>query len=129
MKTFLKILNEGILDSNSVFYNFAFNELHNKDHITIYSDEPLGSNFSCFDFKNEGDDRDKRYESDRRFHWKDCKLTFDDDGVYWKSKSGKSGALLVYCIVKIEAKPKHIKIWLSPKDSGEDMGVIDFISD
>ncbi|MDR2458394.1 MAG: hypothetical protein LBD41_08005 [Clostridiales Family XIII bacterium] len=116
---------ENILEGNDHFYGFVREELHDKDHIDIYSDEPLGSNYSCFDYNQEGDDKS---EGETCFHWKDCKVLMDDDGVYWKSKSGKNACALIYCIVKAELKPKHIKLWIAPKDSGEEMGVLEFYS-
>jgi hypothetical protein len=129
MINFFQILHENILEDKGSFYTFASHELHNMDHITVYSDEPLGSNYSCFDYNHEGDDREENdSESDRRFVWKDCKLNFDDDGLYWKSKSGKNACLLVYAIAKAEARPNYIKVWVTPKDSSDEMGVVEFCS-
>jgi hypothetical protein len=115
---------ENILEGNAYFYGFAHEELHNKKNIDIYSDEPLGSNYSCFDYNNEGNDN--KQEEDNRFHWKNCEVLMDDDGIYWKSKSGKNACLLIYCIVKAEIKPGYIKLWISPKDTSDEMGVVEF---
>jgi hypothetical protein len=119
---------ESVLSDNSVFYDTVRTELHNQTGIDVYSDEPLGSNNSCFDYSNEGDDRDGTMESDRRHFWRDCKLTMDDDGLYWESASGKHAALLCYAILKAELKQKHIKLWVAPIDSSEEMGVVEFFT-
>jgi hypothetical protein len=119
---------ENLLDEKDKahFYSFVRSELHDAKDVTIYSDEPLGSNYSCFDYNHEGDDRDKEAKEDHRFCWENCKLTMDDDGIYWKSKSGKNACALIYCITKAESKPGHIKIWVSPHDNADEMGVLDF---
>jgi hypothetical protein len=117
---------ESALSDNAAFYDTVRSELHGQTGIDIYSDEPLGSNTSCFDYSHEGDDDDGTAEEDRRYIWKNCKLTMDDDGLYWESASGKHGALLCYAIIKAELKPKHITLWIAPVDSSEGMSVIEF---
>ena len=119
---------ESVLAVNANFYDFVKNELHDISGIDIYSDEPLGSNYSCFDFGYEGDDNFERTESDRRHIWKNCKLTMDDDGLYWESESGKNACLTIYAIVKAEAGPDHVRLWVAPKDSCDEMAVVDFYS-
>ena len=120
---------ESVLTSDARFYDFVKNELHDVSGIDIYSDEPLGSNYSCFDYNNEGDDNFEKIESDRRYIWKNCKLTKDDDGLYWESESGKNASLLIYAIVKAEADPDHVRLWVAPINSCNQMGVVDFYSD
>jgi len=107
-------------------------EMHELDHVQIYSDEPKRGSFSCFDYSHEGDDKDKDEEDpeyDDRFRWDDCKLTFDDDGLYWKSKKGKNAALTAYAVKKAELKPYQITLWVAPTDSSDQMAVVDFYTD
>jgi hypothetical protein len=122
---------ESVLSDNASFYDAIRSELHDQAGVNVYSDEPIGSNFSCFDYNDEGDDRDLRsstQEGDYRHYWKDCKLVMDDDGLYWESVNGKHAALLCYAILKAELKPKHVKLWVGPIDSSEEMGVVDFFT-
>jgi hypothetical protein len=118
---------ESVLSDNAKFYDLVRTELHGQTGIDVYSDEPLGSNTSCFDYSDEGDDSEMT-EEDYRHYWKDCKLTMDDDGLYWESASGKHAALLCYAILKAEIKPKRIKLWVCPTDSSEEMGVVEFFT-
>lgn len=118
---------ESVLTDNAAFYDTVRYELHDQTGIDIYSDEPLGSNSSCFDYAGEGDDNNEMTEEDRRYLWKNCKLTMDDDGLYWESASGKHGSLLCYAIVKAELRPKYVKLWIAPIDSSEEMGVVEFL--
>jgi hypothetical protein len=119
---------ESVLTDNGAFYDIVRYELHDKTGIDVYSDEPLGSNDSCFDYSGEGDDRSEmmKMEKDRRHIWRNCKLTMDDDGLYWESASSKHGALLCYAIVKAELRPKYVKLWIAPIDSSDEMGVVEF---
>jgi len=73
---------ESVLNDTATFYALVHTELHGIKGVDIYSDEPLGSNYSCFDYSNEGCDRRANDENDRRFVWEDCELTMDDDGLY-----------------------------------------------
>ena len=134
MKSFEEIyrLNESVLKDAATFYSAVSSELHDIDNVQIWSDEPLGSNFSCFDYSHEGDDRteeDKKNMDDRRFRWNNCKLTMDDDGLYWESKKGKNAALTIYAIKKVELKPHWVTVWVAPTDSSDQMAVIEFFTD
>jgi hypothetical protein len=119
---------ESVLSDKASFYDMVRSELHDQTGVDIYSDEPLGSIFSCFDYSKEGDDNNEQVEEDRRHFWKNCKLTMDDDGLYWESASGKHAALLCYAILKAELKPEHIKLWVCPADSSDEMGVVEFFT-
>jgi hypothetical protein len=117
---------ENISSNNASFYDIVRSELHGQTGIDVFSDEPIGTNKSCFDYSDEGDDSDERMEEDRRYFWKNCKLTMDDDGLYWESARGKHAALLCYAIVKAEIKPAHIRLWVAPITFSEEMGVVEF---
>jgi len=123
---------ESVLMDNAVFYDMVKAELHDAKGVQIYSDEPLRDNYSCLDYSREGDDRDEdeRGEGfDRRFRWDDCTLTMDDDGLYFKSASGKNGCVTIYAIMKAELKPNRVVIWVGPKDSSEEMAVVSFYTE
>jgi hypothetical protein len=119
---------ESVLDENESFYGMVASELHDQKVSSVYSDEPLGSNYSCFDYNHEGDDgRDEENtEKDRRFVWRDCHVRFDDDGIYVESKSGKNMCVSAYAIAKAELSPSKVKLWVAPKDSSDEMGVVEF---
>jgi hypothetical protein len=124
---------EAVLSDAAAFYGMVRTELHGQKGVDIYSDEPIGSNISCFDFKGTGDDNydssgwdAEKFNKDDRHIWKDCELIDDDDGLYWESAEGNMGAVSKYTIVKAELRPKEIKLWVAPKDSSDDMGVLSF---
>jgi hypothetical protein len=122
---------ENILDECGAFYDFVRNELHDAEGVEIYSDEPSGSRFSCFDFEYKGDDMtfpDGRFinPDDRRHGWHCCKITMDDDGLYWESATGKQACICIYAICKVEAKPGVIIVNVAPTDTSDDDGVVYF---
>jgi hypothetical protein len=122
-------IHESVLDDKASFYTMVAHELNNIDYVTVYSTEPQRGKYSCFDYSDEGCDSDTEEETEKdddRFCWKDCHIQMDDDGLYWESKSGKNACLLCYCIVKAELMPNHVKLWIAPKDSGTEMGIVDF---
>jgi len=118
---------ESVMKDAATFYDMVQNELHGLKDVQVYSDEPFGDSVSCFDFNGDGDDQtDEERSSLNMFKWDHCELTMDDDGLYWKSRSGITCSLLIYTVVKAVLKPNHIRLWIAPKDSSEDMGVVDF---
>ena len=128
IKEQFKRIYEKVLKDNAKFYDLVYNELHDVDNVQIFSSEPdIRDNFSCFDYSKEGCDR-KEDDHDDRFRWDKCKLTMDDDGLYWKSKSGKNAALTIYSIVKAELKSNEVRIWVAPIDSSDQMAVVSFFT-
>jgi hypothetical protein len=121
---------ESVLDENQSFYSLVSEELHGQKDVEISSDEPNGSNVSCFSYDHEDQEDDsfgeEDTEDDGMHRWHGSKVTMDDDGLYWESESGHKGCLTLYCIVKAEFDPGHITLWVAPKDSGTDMGVVHF---
>jgi len=115
---------ESVLDDAAVFYDFVYTELHGRTGVGVYSDEPMGSNYSCFDYSHEGCDATD--EESWRFIWEGCKLTMAGDALYWESKKGKNAALSIYAIKRVEIQPKYIKVYVAPTDSCKDMGVVEF---
>jgi hypothetical protein len=118
---------ERVLTDKGPFYNLVRNELHGVSGVEIYSEEPRDSDFSCFDYNQEGwdSDADNSGENFSRFVWRNCIMTMDDDGLYWKSESGKSAALLIYGITKAELLEKRVKLWVAPKETSDQMGVVE----
>jgi hypothetical protein len=124
---FKQLMNESVLSDNASFYGLISEELHNKDGVNITSDEPLGSNVSCFSYSDEDQDDDSKEDTEGNLHrWNKCHINMDDDGLYWESESGHKGCLLLYSIVKSELNPKHIKLWIAPIDGSDEMGVVEF---
>jgi hypothetical protein len=113
---------EQILKDNGTFYDFVKNELHDIEGADIQTQEPKKSKYSCFDYDNVGDDSPD--ERDGVHVWNDCRLTMDDDGLYWVSASEKDACLLIYTIVKLEAKEGKIVLHIAPIDSSEDEGIV-----
>jgi len=122
-----QILKESVLDDAAVFYDAVRTELHGRTGVDIWSDEPIGSNFSCFDYELKGSDWRDDKEIDRRFVWKECALTMDDDGLYWESREGKKGSLLIYGIRRIELMQGSVKVWTAPAHTSDQMAVVEFI--
>jgi len=117
---------ERCLGDSAVFYDLVRNELHDLKGVDVTTEE--FSENSSFDFKNEGDDGDPDDDSTNpHIHtWHECDLTMDDDSLYWKAKSGKTAGLLIYSIVKAEAKAGKISLWLAPTDSSDEFGIVTF---
>ena len=118
---------ESVLGKPAHFYDTLRSELHGVTGVDITSIEPTKSGFSCFDHSyKEGSDWAVADGPDTRYIWKECSLVVDDDGLHWKSRSGKKGKLLIYAIRRVELERKYIKIWVEPLGSCDQMGSVEF---
>lgn len=119
---------EQILKDAASYYHFVHEELHGLKGIEVISQEIEPRGCSCLDYSGTGDDSDPDDHCKGFFRWNDCELTMRGDGLYFESKSGKKGAITIYSICKVEAKPNEIRLWIAPKDTSDDFAVVRFTS-
>jgi hypothetical protein len=120
---------ESVLKDNAVFYDFVYNELHEQKNVNIISVEKRRE-YSQFDYESErtGTDKVKDDGEFSKFGWINCTLTEDDDGLYWESKSGKKGCLLIYGIKKVILEKGKITLFLQKTEGRGEEGKVIFIT-
>jgi len=115
---------ESVLGKPSHFFDTIRSELHGKAGVDVFSTEPK-SKYSCFDRSFMGCDWTVDVESDFCHVWKECRLTVDD-ALHWESRDGKKATLQIYAVRHVELQCGYIKIWVEPKGSCDQIGVVEF---